>query len=279
MIPTAALARAVTVSPLTPAAGGAAPAVLAAAARAAQGALVDGFTDAAFQAGAAALGALTGRKVTVAKASRKGAAKSGTKPPAKPKPPASAYPRELAFLDDKKMSVQEKIFRLLLHFQEKADREMDKKLKEYTEALKRKEDGKKGGGVMGAFMSVIKEALPGLEITFELLDTPAGRALASQLSGPVLAAAATALGAPALAPVLAAAGPDLVGQAVEAYRKAEGASSPASKDSKAEDPADEKRLGAELQYLQERQKAMTSLLSNTMRAMHETSMAVIQNIR
>jgi len=288
MTSTAALARANAAVPPEPAA---IQAAAAGGARAAGSPIADGFVDLAYDAGALALSAVLGRKVSVARSSSskksttKASSKTTTAKASTAKAaakPASAYPRELAFLDDKKMSVQEKIFRLLLHLQEKSDRELDKKMKEYMAASKKAEDGAKGGWI-GQALGIVRQIMPGLDLGLDLLESQAGRQLLQQLSGPVLAAAATAVGAPHLAPVLSAVGPELVAGALEAYdglSKAAGASpSGGTGAAKEQDPADEKTLATELQYLQERQRAMTTLLSNTMRAMHETSMAVIQNIR
>jgi len=62
-------------------------------------------------------------------------AKAGAKPkatasPTKATPSASALPKELDFLKDARLSPQEKVFRFLLYLQDKADRELEAKLRE-----------------------------------------------------------------------------------------------------------------------------------------------------
>jgi hypothetical protein len=116
--------------------------------------------------------------------------------------------------------------------------------------------------------------------------------LAGQLSGPVLAAGATALGFPEVAPLLMKAGPALTKSAFSAVQGAAsalggtGASSASSGTKNASSSessgvagdVDKKDL-IELEHMQQKQQQMFSLLSNIMKGMHDTRMAVIGNIR
>jgi len=186
----------------------------------------------------------------------------------------TTLPRELDFLKDPKLSIQDKVFRFLLYLQDKADRELEAKLKEMapkSTTTTRKE--KKGW--LGDALGWLGKAVPGIGISLELLESPQGRALLKQITGPVLAAAATAMGAPQLAPVLMQLGPQLVDGAA----KAAGATTTTTSTTQSEASTNDQRQIIELQHLMEKQRTTIQLLSNVMRVMHETTGAVVGNIR
>jgi len=226
---------------------------------------------------------------------------SGLRPVRPPAAPKTTTPKELAFLDDPKMSVHEKVFRLLMYLSAKYDREVEAQMKKIkgskasggTEGTaKAKKKRKKS--FFGKAMDKMKFVFPAVGLSSALLESPAGKKLLQDLSGPVLAAACVGLGMPQLAPLAAQLGPSLIDGAAEAQeallyeddepsRKAAtsgGSSSSGTAASTSESKAsDEKEMAMELEYLLEKQKTMTGLLSNAMRCMHETSMAVVNNIR
>jgi len=214
----------------------------------------------------------------------------------------SAKSGPLAFLDDSKLSVEDKLMRLLAYLNDKWDKDIDKKMKEIgagagatssaasagsASASKPKEKS----GILGSIVKAAKEFFPGVGIAAEALANPAVRALATKVGGPVLAAAATALGFPELAPALLKYGPqvvDLASGAASAFVDAGGAAAPASGGATASAAASDgaatsdrkvqQRL-MEIQRIIDQQKEMFSLVSNMLRSTHETRMAVIQNVR
>jgi hypothetical protein len=118
--------------------------------------------------------------------------------------------------------------------------------------------------------------------------------LVTQLSGPVLAAGASSLGFPELSPLLLEAGPKLARGAFDLLGSAGGgdgaagsassgsatkASASSGSSSASGDPQIEQKDMLELQRLQDKQKEMFSLVSNMLRSMHDTKMAVINNLR
>jgi hypothetical protein len=186
----------------------------------------------------------------------------------------TTLPKELDFLKDPKLSVQEKVFRFLLYLQDKADRELEAKLKEMapkSTTTTRKERK----GWLGDALGWIGKAVPGIGISLELLESPQGRALLKQISGPVLAAAATAMGAPQLAPVLMQMGP----QIVDGAARAAGATTTSTSTTQSEASTNDQRQIIELQHLMEKQRTTIQLLSNVLRVMDETTGAVVANIR
>jgi len=202
----------------------------------------------------------------------------------------TSLPAELSFLKDPKMSVQEKVFRLLLYFQQKYDKDVEAKMAAYTGKAKTTTSTSGGSATRSAIakaFGVMKKLVPGLAA----LENPAVAKLVKELSGPVLAAAVTALGHPELAPIVAKFAPQVLsaladGAQEQAARSdvsapssstSSGGSSSSSSSGTSE--ADEKKLAAELQWAMERQQAMTGMLSAVLKTMHETNMDVIHNIR
>jgi hypothetical protein len=132
----------------------------------------------------------------------------------------------LAFLDDSKLSVEEKLMRLLAYLNDKWDKDLDKKMKELQSvdqpaAKSSSSSGgtprSSGGGLLGSVASLVnvaKQFFPQVGIAMSLLENPVARAALSKLGGPVLAAAATAAGFPQLAPLALRYGSTLVDVAV-----------------------------------------------------------------
>lgn len=215
---------------------------------------------------------------------------SSKAPPAKATPSkpssskAASLPKELAFLNDPKMSVQEKVFRFMLYLQEKYDRKVEEKLRELGNAKASSSSGAGKKGWLDQALGFARKLVPGLDAGLSLLENPAFRKIAEQVSGPVLAAAATAMGFPELAPLLTKLGPGIVDGLAKLQDGAKGSGSGAAgastgSTSKAQDGADEQRVATELQYLLEKQRTTAALLSACLRSMHDTTMSVVGNIR
>jgi len=204
----------------------------------------------------------------------------------------------LAFLSDPRMSVEEKLFRFLAWVADGNEKDLLKKMDEICAKQKKESSSKKGllgsiaSGVGGALGLGGKGPLGGLlgpvfsaaGIAGDLLRSTGLGNVVSQLSGPVLAAGASALGFPMLAPALMKAGPALAQGAMGlldgATRESGGdKESGTSSTSRDKEGSISQMDAMELEWLQEKQKQMFGLISNVMKAIHDTKMAVINNIR
>ncbi len=189
----------------------------------------------------------------------------------------------LAFLKDPRLSVEEKLARLMVQLSDKYERQLEEKLQQFAQLDEGKASSataKKTGGTSLASLGsglaslVSKAGGGGSGLGGALLPK-----LAGQLAGPVLAGAATALGMPALAPALLKAGPAIGGIASSlAGGSTKSATAKSSPSSSGAAPS-EKQLMTEIQILQEKQREMFTLVSNILRSQHDTKMAVVGNIR
>ncbi len=235
----------------------------------------------------------------------------------------------LGFLNDPKMSVEDKLFKFMCYVADKYDKAIEKKMNEIANKQTTSSSSKKssgggllggllggggggggllggilgggggGGGLLGGLLGgsggglggILGSVFPVAGIGLDLLKDTGVQDLVTQLSGPVLAAGATCLGFPELAPMLLKAGPELTQGAFGLLGSAAGAGSAASTGSSGTssssssssssngEPKIEQKDMLELQRLQDKQKEMFSLVSNMLRSMHDTKMAVINNLR
>jgi hypothetical protein len=201
----------------------------------------------------------------------------------------------LAFLKDAKLSVEEKLARLMIYLSDKYEKQLEQKLQQYSDLENGKatsSSSKKSTGSTSATSS-LKDGLSSLLSKAGLGSLFSGASLQKllgQVAGPVLAGAATALGAPSLAPMILKAGPllgSLASGAISALggsgasgaaSSSKSASSSSGSSSSSAAPS-EKQLMTEIQILQEKQKEMFTLVSNILRSQHDTKMAVIGNVR
>lgn len=223
------------------------------------------------------------------------------KPAAKaPKAKTTSTASDFAFLHDKTMSIEDKLFYFMLAVQKKTDRELQDAMERYEKQFAKSgsssssggssaQSAKKdeGGGLFG-FLGDVVDALgavcPPLAIARKTLgDLDLGR-IATQLSGPLLASLCTAWGMPMLAPVALQLGPQLVQSALGGAES--GGSAPASSGTSGSSgstsgttEADERYELMKLQRLVEKQQQMFSLISNMLKVMHDTGMNAIHNIR
>ena len=216
---------------------------------------------------------------------------------------ASSASSSLAFLKDSRLSVEEKLARLMVQLSDKYEKQLEQKLQQFANLDAGKTGStsstKKSASAGSSTLAALGEGLTTLLSKAGLGKAASGSLLsklASQVAGPVLAGAATALGLPALAPLILKAGPllggiaggaltGLTGAAASKGTAAKGASTRASSStsssagSSSTSETSEKALMTEIQILQEKQKEMFSLVSNILRSMHDTKMAVIGNVR
>jgi hypothetical protein len=237
---------------------------------------------------------------------------------------------DLAFLRDPKLSIEEKLFRFLLLVAKQTDQELVAKMEEMKGKAARTSTGGGSTSAAGAaggapptpaparskkkgfsLWSAAKLIMPQLGIASKLLGDSTVKGLVQQLTGPVLAAGATALGMPYLAPVALQVGPQLAafvtdegqrgvsdptatsgspgsGSASGASGSSGGGSSGTSGSNGSPGSASASSGGTgvseqvqvmELQRLIDKQKEMFSLVSNILRTMHDTRMTAINNIR
>ena len=228
--------------------------------------------------------------------------------------PFTATKTELSFLDDKKLSVEDKLMRFIALVSKQADDDIVAKMKEIEgqQAASKTTTGSSSGstataapkkkGFLGGVLDAVKTvAAPVLG----LLDNKVVADLAKQVTGPVLAAGATVLGFPEAAPVLLKAGPEVVkllqgvpsaldglfgsgGGSSSATSGATGltassssatSSSSSSSTSSSATAENEQLQMMELQRMMEKEKEMMTAISNTLKALHDMRMNTLQNIR
>jgi hypothetical protein len=227
-------------------------------------------------------------------------------------------PAEFAFLKDPKLSIEEKLSRFIGLMMTKSEQDLLAQMEKMapgstsaaggTGAAKPPAPAKKSGGIWG----LAKALIPPLGLATSVLGDAKVKALVTQVSGPVLAAAATAIGLPELAPLALKLGPTVAGLVTSdgstsaqasappkaaalaagaggATAGASGAAKPAaasattgattSKAAAAGGSTSEKAQLMELQRLQDRDNEMYTLFSNMLKAMHDARMTAIQNLR
>jgi hypothetical protein len=248
------------------------------------------------------LAAAKGRGLIAAKAPvRAKAPSSRTKPKAKPSAPRAGYATgststDFAFLKDRTLSVEEKLFRFMCAIAQRSDDEVLKKMEEMKGGPSKAAAGTSGSGGTKrssgfSVWSALKVMIPALGITAKVLGDAQLKSLVTQLSGPVLAGAATALGLPMLAPLALSAGPKVVrdildgklgGEGPTAAGEPGGGSSPGSPGATPSTPSSGKNEQVQLMELQrliDKQKEMFAMVSNILRAQHDTRMSIIGNVR
>jgi hypothetical protein len=235
--------------------------------------------------------AATGRTASVARKARAASAsKAATSGYAK----ATAKTNDFDFLRDPKLTLEQKLMRFMIMMAKKLDEDIQRRMEELapkdaakqTSSSKSTASKKSSRGFFGKVVSGILKAKP-------LRD------LLKQVTGPVLAAGASALGFPALAPLLLKAGPalgQLFGEIVGSLdgggsapgSRAPGSSKATSSASSSSSSssgtsgmsATEERLKMmELQQVMEKQKEMFTLVSNMLRTFHDMRMSAVNNIR
>lgn len=208
----------------------------------------------------------------------------------------------LAFLHDSKLSVEEKMMRLLEHLNERWEKDMQKKLDEMAghkaaspSSAKASGAPSKSSSFLGKIVDGAKKFFPEVGLALDALKNPAVRSVATKIGGPVLAAAATALGFPALAPALlkyaptvidlaagAASALDSGGAGAAEAAKSSGSSSSASQAGESSGGLSDNQMKLklmEVQRIQDAQKEMFSMVSNLLRSSHELRMSLIGNLR
>jgi hypothetical protein len=201
----------------------------------------------------------------------------------------SAKPGEFDFLKDKSLSVEERLFRFMQVMSKKYDSQLEKKMNEIAAKQHKKAEAPKKksgplGGILKSVGSIMKSTVPLMDVAGKLLGDKTFASLLKQVSGPVLAAGATALGMPQLVPLVLKFGPEIAAAIPEAAREfgltdEPGAAKTSSSSSKSGDPEMSNSDQMELQRIMEKQKEMFTTISAVLKSMHDTKMSIIGNIR
>ncbi len=225
-----------------------------------------------------------------------------------------AVPKDFAFLRDPKLTLEEKLSRFIGVMMTRSEQDLLRQMEKMAPGSAAASGGATGGSApkpaskKTSLWGLAKALLPPLGMAAQLVGDTNLKKLVQQLSGPVLGAAATALGGPALGALASQVGPtigglitrdvkvDLSGLAslvglgggagasasaggATAGAAAGGAAGKAGGTTGGEGATSEKAQLMELQRLQDRDREMFSLFSNMLRAMHESRMTAIQNLR
>jgi hypothetical protein len=275
--------------------GQAGPGVAATATSAARKAAGATATKATAKAASTKAAASTAKKATTAKKTTSTASSA-----AKATGYATKLPADYAFLQDPRIPIEEKLSRFIGLLMAKSEQDLQRQMEKMAPGSTTASGGAgttvtskpKSSGF--SLWGLAKQLLPPLNLASQLVGDTQLKALASKVSGPVLAAAATAVGLPQLAPLAEKFGPTLVGALSKdisaglaaltgggsaATTSGTTASSSGAKATGADPATSEKAQLMELQRLQDRDKELFTLFSNMLKAMHDARMTSIQNIR
>ena len=231
-------------------------------------------------------------------------AASSTKATATKASAASKKAGPLDFLADPKLSVEDKLLKLLAYLNDKWNKDLDAKMKEFksektttTSSSSAASSSKKSSGLCGLVGKAVgfaKQAFPVAGVALDALGSPPVRSVLKSVAGPALAALATTTGFPELAPAALKFGPDLVdaaagfasslgsdaavGTAVSGGSSGTTTKTTESANTLGSDKDAQLKL-MEIQRIMDQQKEMFSTVSNLLRSGHESRMAVIQNLR
>ncbi len=199
----------------------------------------------------------TGTTATKTTTSRTTTAKTTTTA-AKP-----TLPSALSFLNDKNLSVEEKLLRLLAYLNDRWDKDIENKMREIenvTGASASSPSASSSSGASGFLGSVAK--------------------VAKTVAGPALAATATAFGVPALAPAALQLGPSLVDSGLGLLSSATGTPVPVPTSSSSGEVSSDRKAQVkimEIERISQQQKEWFSAVSNLLSTRHELRMGVLQN--
>ncbi len=199
-------------------------------------------------------------------------------------PATPSASKDLAFLKDPNLSIEEKLIRLLGYLNAKWEKDMQAKLDriaaaEGGAASKASGSGsKKSKGLLGGLASAAKSVLGAAGFPVQLLG--------NKVVQGGLAAAATALGMPALAPALLKLAPGVLGAVAGAISGAPAGGGGAGSDSGSGTAAasgmkdsERETIMMEIQRIREKQKEMFGLVSNILKSNHDIRSSIIANIR
>lgn len=194
---------------------------------------------------------------------------------------------DVSFLRDPNLSIEEKLMKLLGVMNKKWEKEMQQKLDQIAagEGAPAAATSASKAKTKSGFLGSIKDALGGITKALgpagKLLEGVDLGGLLKKVSGPVLAAAASALGVPAAAPLLLRYGPAAL-EAASSVASAVGSGAPVAAGGPAAQKmsdAERQALLMEIQRIQSKQQEMLQLVSNVLKSNHDARSSVINNIR
>ncbi len=189
---------------------------------------------------------------------------------------------EWAFLDDKHVSIEDKLFKFMTLVQKKNDKELEDQIKDFKANYTKSGSGTSGSSASksssgGGLFGFVKQALGAVKLPFGLSLDKLVDQLVGQIGPKLLAMAAIPLGSPALAPVIEKAASAILPALFDAGGSSSGSSTTSA--SKEAGSPDEKIAMLEIQRLVEKQNQMFTCISNVMKNLHDTGMSAINNIR
>jgi hypothetical protein len=199
---------------------------------------------------------------------------------------STATSSSLAFLNDPKISLEDKLMLLLAQLNAQYEKQMQEHMGKLAGGAGSSATAGSGGskkksgsfltGLVEGVANVVKTVVPGADAIADVLGNKQVQALLGKVGGPVLGAAASALGFPALAPALIQYAPQIA-SAVGAVAKEVGSAPGSATGALSE--GDKQLELMQIQRAQEKQREMFSLVSNILRSMHETRSGIVGNIR
>ncbi len=220
---------------------------------------------------------------------------------------ATRLPADYAFLRDPRLSIEEKLSRFIGLAMTKSEQDLLAQMEKMAPGSTAAGAGAttssaaKPAARKVSIWSLAKTILPPLGMASQLVGDATLKKIVQQVSGPVLAAAATAVGGPALGALASQLGPTIgglitrdvqvdlsglasmvgLGGGTSASTSAGSGTAGSSGTAGAASAGgtSEKAQLMELQRLQDRDKELFSLFSNMLKAMHDSRMTCIQNLR
>lgn len=242
-------------------------------------ATVPGYAPATRAAGAAVSSGTTG---TAATAKSSGASSKG----------------EWAFLDDPKLSVEDKLFMFMKLVMRKSNDELEEKMKAFKAGKTRGTTGSSGSSgtsqakkSSGGLFGILKKAFPPLAALEKVIPNLPDlvNKVATQLGPQLLGALMIPLGAPWAAPLVQKAASQLLPGVLAAIDKAiDGGSSGASSSTASGSSGgssgvskenDERMQLMEIERLMQKTNQMFATVSNVLKASHDAAMTAVNNIR
>lgn len=197
---------------------------------------------------------------------------------------------EWAFLDDPKLSIEDKLFMFMKLVMKKSDDELQQKMKEYQAGKAAKagsgsSDSKKSSGGLFGVLKKVFPPLAALEKVIPALPDMIDK-VATQLGPQLMGALMIPLGAPWAAPLVQKAASALLPAALSAIDGATGGASGSAGSSgtggssgAAKDENDERMQLLEIERMMQKTNQMFATISNILKATHDAAMTAVNNIR
>ena len=186
---------------------------------------------------------------------------------------------EWAFLDDRSLSIEDKLFKFMKLVMKKSDDDLQKKMKEYTAAKSSTTSSAKktSGGLFGVLKTVLPP-LAALEKVVPALPQLVNK-LASDLGPQLLGALMLPLGAPWAAPLVQRAASQLLPAAIATLDGGSTTTGSTSTSPSSASGEDERMKLLEIERMMQKTNQMFATISNILKATHDAAMTAVNNIR